>query len=148
RVTATGARLARVLQEWMTHGWIETPDEFCQGSSIMPQKKNPVVLEHLCSMAAATAGDAATVLNSVGLAWYEDSNNATTDVQAPLWRSLDRTHRFLALMHRLLDVLAPASGPDDRELVDSGTTTTMVAERLSQAGVPWRAAHHVVGALT
>ncbi|MEU4754923.1 lyase family protein, partial [Micromonospora tulbaghiae] len=31
----------------MSWGWVVTPGEFTQGSSIMPQKRNPVVLEHL-----------------------------------------------------------------------------------------------------
>ena len=88
---ATGARLARTLMDWLTWRWVTTPGDFTQGSSIMPQKRNPVVLEHLVSMAGATAADAASVLNNVGAAWWEDSNNATTDVQVRLWESNDRT---------------------------------------------------------
>src|SRR5699024_8366960 len=44
RISSTGARWARVLQEWMTLGWVRMPTEYTQGSSSMPQKKTPVVL--------------------------------------------------------------------------------------------------------
>jgi argininosuccinate lyase len=144
---ATGARLARTLMDWLTWRWVETPGDFTQGSSIMPQKRNPVVLEHLVSMAGATAGDAASVLNNVGAAWWEDSNNATTDVQVRLWDSDDRTERFFALLGGFLEQLAPLEPPTPTDIVRSGATTTAAADALTRHGVPFRAAHSVVGRL-
>jgi argininosuccinate lyase len=144
---ATGARLARTLMDWLTWRWVVTPEGFTQGSSIMPQKRNPVVLEHLVSMAGAAAGDAASVLNNVGAAWWEDSNNATTDVQARLWDSDDRTERFFALLGGFLAELAPLEPPTADEIVRSGATTTAAADALTLHGVPFRAAHSVVGRL-
>jgi argininosuccinate lyase len=147
RALATGARMARTLLDWMTWRWIATPDAYCQGSSIMPQKKNPVVLEHMCSMAGAAAADLAATLNNVGVAWYEDSNNATTDVQQHLWRGGDRALRFLTLMRGLLGEITPLAPPTPEEVVASGATSTAIAEALAGAGIPWRGAHSVVGAL-
>ena len=144
---ATGARLARTLMDWLTWRWIVTPPEFTQGSSIMPQKRNPVVLEHMVSMAGAAAGDAATVLNNIGAAWWEDSNNATTDVQSRLWDTCDRAQRFFALLAGLLEALEPLDPPSSEEIVRSGATTTAAADALSRHGVPFRAAHTVVGRL-
>ncbi|MFB9567995.1 lyase family protein, partial [Saccharopolyspora hordei] len=147
RVLATGARMARTMLDWMTFGWIATPGAFCQGSSIMPQKKNPVVLEHMCSMAGAAAADLAATLNNVGAAWYEDSNNATTDVQEHLWRAGDRAVRFLTMMRGLLEEVRPQDPPTPEQVVATGATTTAIAEALAGAGIPWRGAHSVVGAL-
>ncbi|MFF4879267.1 argininosuccinate lyase [Micromonospora sp. NPDC000668] len=144
---ATGARLARTLMDWLTWRWVATPGDFTQGSSIMPQKRNPVVLEHLVSMAGATAADAASVLNNVGAAWWEDSNNATTDVQVRLWDSNDRTDRFFALLGGFLAELEPLEPPTREEIVASGATTTAAADALTRHGVPFRAAHSVVGRL-
>jgi argininosuccinate lyase len=144
---ATGARLARTLMDWLTWRWIVTPPEFTQGSSIMPQKRNPVVLEHMVSMAGAAAGDAATVLNNIGAAWWEDSNNATTDVQSRLWDTCDRAQRFFALLAGLLEALESLDPPSSEEIVRSGATTTAAADALSRHGVPFRAAHTVVGRL-
>lgn len=147
RVLATGARMARTMLDWMTWQWIVTPEAYCQGSSIMPQKKNPVVLEHMCSMAGAAAADLAATLNNVGVAWYEDSNNATTDVQKHLWRANDRALRFLTLMRGLLSEITPLTPPAPEDVVSTGATTTAIAEALAGAGIPWRGAHSVVGAL-
>ncbi|GGM35841.1 argininosuccinate lyase [Dactylosporangium sucinum] len=144
---ATGARVARTLMDWLTWEWVRTPEEFTQGSSIMPQKRNPVVLEHLVSMAGATAADAASVYNNVGAAWWEDSNNATTDVQVRLWESNDRAYRFFALLGGLFERLEPLRTPSGEAIVATGATTTAAADALTRHGLPFRAAHSVVGHL-
>jgi argininosuccinate lyase len=144
RYSATSARFARTMLDWMTAGWIQTPTGFTQGSSIMPQKKNPVVLEHLWSYAGAAAGDLASVANNIGAAWYEDSNNATTDVQQHLERAADRAIRTSRLVGGLLDELSLGSLPSPQEIVESGATSTSAAEALALQGIPWRGAHQVV----
>jgi argininosuccinate lyase len=144
---ATGARMARTLMDWLSWEWVATPAEFTQGSSIMPQKRNPVVLEHLVSYAGASAADAASVFNNVGAAWWEDSNNATTDVQVRLWDSNDRAYRFFSLLAGLFEQLTPLRTPDAAAVVASGATTTAAADALARHGVPFRAAHNVVGTL-
>lgn len=144
RIAAQSARFARVLQEWMSERWIVTPLGFTQGSSIMPQKVNPVVCEHLVSMAGATLGDVQSVYVNVAASWYEDSNNATTDVQQHLWRSSERLERILRLQTGLAAELEVLELPDPADIVATGATTTAVAEALSGAGVPWRGAHSAV----
>ncbi|ATG50085.1 hypothetical protein CFK38_00035 [Brachybacterium vulturis] len=147
RIGATGARWARVLQEWMNLGWVRMPSEFTQGSSIMPQKKNPVVLEHLVSMSGAASGEMTSIFTTIAAGWYEDSNNATTDVQKHLWTSTDRMLRVVRLLDGLSLEIAPEQLPTDEEIVRSGATTTAVAEALATRAVPWRGAHDVVGTL-
>ena len=147
RISATGARWARVLQEWMNLGWVRMPTEFTQGSSIMPQKKNPVVLEHLVSMSGAANGEMAAIYTTIAAGWYEDSNNATTDVQKHLWTSTDRVLRVVRLLDGLILEIEPEQLPTDEEIVRSGATTTAVAEALATRAVPWRSAHDVVGTL-
>ncbi|MBF4993205.1 argininosuccinate lyase [Arthrobacter gandavensis] len=147
RICATGARFSRVLLEWMTFGWVATPNAYTQGSSIMPQKKNPVVLEHMVSMAGAAAADMSATYANINSGWYEDSNNATTDVQKHLWRASDRVIRFVRMLDGLLGEFTVLRLPDKAEIVRSGATTTSVAEALAVAGVPWRGAHDVVGRL-
>lgn len=147
RALATGARLVRVLQDWASWQWIVTQAEFCQGSSIMPQKRNPVVLEHLVSMAGMTSADAFSVLSNVSSAWWEDSNNATTDVQVRLWESNDRSRRFFTLVDALLRTLEVGKTPSAADIVSAGTTSTAAADVLARAGVPFRAAHGALSAL-
>lgn len=147
QIGATSARWSRVIQEWMANCWIKTPEEFTQGSSIMPQKVNPVVCEHLASMAGSTLGDMQALHCNITQSWYEDSNNATTDVQQHLWRMADRSERIIALQTGLMSALEVDGLPVPTEIVSLGTTTTAVAEALSTLGVPWRAAHAVVHSL-
>ncbi len=147
RITATGARWARVLQEWMNLRWVTTPTPFTQGSSIMPQKKNPVVLEHMVSMAGAANAELLSVYSTIASGWYEDSNNATTDVQKPLWANTDRIIRFLRLYDGVVLEIEPDLLPTPADIVRSGATTTAVAEALATRSVPWRAAHGLVGRL-
>jgi argininosuccinate lyase len=144
RFGATTARFARTLLDWMTRGWVQTPEEFTQGSSIMPQKRNPVVLEHLCSYAGAAAGDLASVANNIGVAYFEDSNNATTDVQPYLARAADRAIRTARLTAGLIAALRVGELPTDEEIVASGSTATSAAEELARQGIPWRGAHGVI----
>ncbi|MDG4800353.1 hypothetical protein [Micromonospora sp. WMMD980] len=106
-----------------------------------------MVLEHLVSYAGQAAADAASVLNNVGAAWWEDSNNPTTDVQVRLWESNDRAERFFALVGGFLAEIAPLNPPSREEIVASGATTTAAADALTRHGVPFRAAHSVVGRL-
>lgn len=147
RIGATAARWSRVLLEWMDKGWVATPLAFTQGSSIMPQKVNPVVCEHLVSMGGAGVADLSATFTNITQAWYEDSNNATTDVQQHLWRSADRIVRTLRLLDGLMLELAVKDLPSTDEIVASGATTTAVAEALAAKGVPWRGAHSLVGRL-
>lgn len=144
RFGATTARFARTLLDWMTRGWVETPEAFTQGSSIMPQKRNPVVLEHLCSYAAAAAGDLASVVNGIGIAYFEDSNNATTDVQPYLARTADRAIRTARMTSGLMAALRIGVLPTVAEIVDSGSTATAAAEELARQGIPWRGAHGII----
>lgn len=144
RLATISARWARVAQEWMSLGWIETPLAFTQGSSIMPQKVNPVVCEHLASYAGATIGDLTACFVNVGQGWYEDSNNATTDIQQHLWRTSDRTLRTLKLQVGLMTEFAVKTAPSVEQIVTAGVTTTSIAETLSKSGVAWGTAHDFV----
>ncbi|RII43526.1 hypothetical protein DWB68_01015 [Galactobacter valiniphilus] len=147
RISATTARWARVLQEWMNFGWVKTPAEFSQGSSIMPQKQNPVVLEHMVSMSGASNGDLLSTMTTIAAGWYEDSNNATTDVQKHLWASGDRLVRLLRLHDGVMRGFEIGALPSAQQMVEAGITTTSVSEALATKGVPWRAAHDIVGGL-
>ncbi len=147
RIGATAARWSRVLLEWMEKGWVKTPLAYTQGSSIMPQKVNPVVCEHIVSMGGAGVADLTATYTNITQAWYEDSNNATTDVQQHLWRSADRVLRTLRLLDGLMVELGVKTLPTSADIVATGATTTAVAEALAARGVPWRGAHSLVGRL-
>jgi argininosuccinate lyase len=125
-LAVTLSRLGEEIVLWATSefAFARVGDAFSTGSSIMPQKRNPVVLEHLVSMAGATTADAMSVLSNVGAAWWEDSNNASTDVQARLWDSNDRAERFFRLLSGFIAELEPLNPPTAQDIVATGATTT------------------------
>src|SRR5213076_2458752 len=64
------AGLGRVLQDlllWCTteFGYLRLPDGFVQGSSIMPQKRNPVALEHARAIASKALGQTSAIILAV-----------------------------------------------------------------------------------
>ena len=63
---------------------------YVQISSIMPQKRNPVSIEHTRSLLSAVVGDASTVLQMVHNTPFGDIVDTEDDMQPYLWRAIDR----------------------------------------------------------
>jgi argininosuccinate lyase len=89
-VTAVG--LGRVIQDlllWCTAevGYLRLPDGLVQISSVMPQKRNPVALEHARVLASKAAGQATAVLTAVHNTPFGDVVDTEDDLQ-PLVASL------------------------------------------------------------
>ena len=63
---------------------------YVQISSIMPQKRNPVSIEHMRSLLSAVVGDTNTVLTMVHNTPFGDIVDTEDDMQPFLWKSMDR----------------------------------------------------------
>src|SRR5262249_42552359 len=121
-------------------------DAICTGSSIMPQKKNPDVLELIRGRAARVVGDLTTLLvlvKGLPLAYNRDLQ----EDKEPLFDAFDTV---LACLELAAVVVGGATFRTDRiaERLDEGfldATTTM--EVLIQRGVPQRTAHEAIGRL-
>ena len=125
-------------------GILDLPDAFCTGSSIMPQKKNPDVLELVrgkTGQILAGYVDLAVTLKGIPLAYDRDLQEDK--------RGLMRT---LQTLHGMLDVLTPlilrvevnAKGAS-KAFDDGFIFATDVAEYLVLKGIPFRMAHELVG---
>ena len=66
-------------------------------------------------MSGAAGGDMNAVYTTIAAGWYEDSNNATTDVQKHLWSSTERVIRFVRLIGGLALEIEPDQLPSDEE---------------------------------
>jgi argininosuccinate lyase len=78
--------LGRVLQDmllWSTSefGYLRLGDGFVQGSSIMPQKRNPVALEHARAIASKAVGEAAAIAVAVHNTPFGDTVDTEDDLQ-------------------------------------------------------------------
>lgn len=125
-------------------GGIRIGDEFIQVSSIMPQKRNPVVLEHVRARIGYVYGDAATVATMVHSSAFGDTVDIGDEVYVPLARAFEAMSSVLILLDRAFATLQV-----DRELLAARagrryTTTTELADALVRRyQLPFRVAHSI-----
>lgn len=142
------SRLSEELVLWSSQEFqfVELPDGFCTGSSMMPQKKNPDVPELIRGKTGRVYGHLLailTTLKSLPLSYNRDLQ----EDKEPLFDALDTiltsVELYTALMKRLKvrrDVMGKAVG--------SGyLCATELADYLVEKGVPFRESHTIVGRL-
>ncbi len=143
--------LAGWAEEWILwstqeFGFLALPDAICTGSSIMPQKKNPDVLELIRGRAARVIGALTTLMilvKGLPLAYNRDLQ----EDKEPVFDAFDTVAACLELA---AVVVAGASLRADRiaERLDEGfLDATTLMEFLIQQEVPQRTAHAVIGRL-
>ena len=79
---------------------MHVPDAFVQISSIMPQKRNPVPVEHLRLMCSLAAGRADSVLLALHNTPFTDMNDAEGEVQVAGYAAFDTVERFASAADR------------------------------------------------
>jgi argininosuccinate lyase len=141
------SRLAEELVLWSTteFAFIELPDAFATGSSIMPQKKNPDVAELARGRAGKVFGAllaVLTTLKGLPLAYNRDLQ----EDKEPLFAAHDTLNSTLNVMTELVSNLRFRRRPV-RELSRGFLLATDVADYLVRKGLPFREAHNVVGRL-
>lgn len=147
-VAAHLSRLAEDLVLFSTteFGFVELPEAYTTGSSLMPQKRNPDGLELARGSAARMAGQAAASLNLLkGLASgyqkdLQEDKALLFDAFDTLGALLPVTRETVAGLRFDTEALAAAVG--DHELL-----ATDLADELVRRGVPFREAHGIVGEL-
>jgi len=150
-LTLIAEHLAGWAEEWVLwstqeFGFLALPDAICTGSSIMPQKKNPDVLELIRGRSARVIGDLTTLLaliKGLPLAYNRDLQ----EDKEPVFDAFDTVEACLDLAAVVVD---GASLRADRiaERLDEGyLDATTLMEWLIQKGVPQRSAHEVIGHL-
>jgi argininosuccinate lyase len=135
-----------ILWSTVEFNFIKLPQAFCTGSSIMPQKINPDVLELIRGKTARVVGNLQTLLvlvKGLPLAYNRDLQ----EDKLPLMDSFDTVAASLALAAPLaagaeLNRAAIAAGLDRGHL-----DATTLMEHLIRRGIPQRTAHGLVGRL-
>lgn len=127
-------------------GWLLLPDAFCTGSSMMPQKKNPDVLELLRGKTGQVLGhfiDLIVTLKGLPLTYDRDLQEDKRGLQA----SLKTVEDMLAVLVPLLAAVEVDGEKAAEGMKDGFLLATDVAEYLVAKGVPFRQAHGMVGSL-
>lgn len=142
------SRFAEDLILWATEefGIIELDEAFATGSSLMPQKKNPDVLELIRGQASLVSGGVVallTVLKGLPLAYNRDLQWD----KLVLFQAVDLSRSALGVLERLLRHLHVRRDRIEQLLESDALCATDVAEYLIQKGVAARAAHEIVGKL-
>jgi argininosuccinate lyase len=135
-----------IVWSTMAFGILELPDEFASTSSIMPQKKNPDVLEVIRARMSQVIGDftaSAITLKSLPSAYNMDFQEVTPR----LWGAIDKSKGSLRMLSEMLPNLNVRPNLL-RNLALSFVTSTDLANMLVRRHeVPFRTAHKIVGAL-
>jgi argininosuccinate lyase len=142
------SRFAEDLIIWSSpsFGVVELPDEFASTSSIMPQKKNPEVLEVIRARASNVLGDfvaSAAAVKSLPSTYNLDFQEITPK----LWGSIENVRASLDMFHKLLPKLKVTSDVSGKANASFVAATELANLLVRKYDVPFRTAHKVVGVL-
>jgi argininosuccinate lyase len=135
-----------ILWSSLDFGLVELPDAFASTSSIMPQKKNPDVLEVIRARMSRIQGNFVSIASTLR-ALPSTYNMDFQEVTPTLWESLGESERALALLSEIYPQLTIRE-PSFEKPSYAFTTSTELANMLTKKyGVPFRIAHKAIGAL-
>ncbi len=140
------SRLAEEMILWSSREFrfIELPDRYCTGSSMMPQKKNPDVPELIRGKAGRVFGhlqSLLTVMKGLPLAYNRDLQ----EDKFPLFDTLDTVRSSLEIMREIVAGMRVNKEAMMAAARDGFMNATDLADYLVTRGVPFRSAHAVVG---
>ena len=140
------SRFAEELVLWTSaqFGFIELPDAFCTGSSIMPQKKNPDVPELVRGKSGRVFGHLMgllTLMKSQPLAYNKDNQ----EDKEPLFDTVDTVVNSLRAFADMMPHVSPDRDRMRQAARQGYATATDLADYLVRKGVAFRDAHEIVG---
>lgn len=139
-------RLTQDFQFWSAFevGQLYVPNSFVQISSIMPQKRNPVPIEHLRLLSSLTIGGCDTVINTMHNTPFTDMNDSEGEVQQSGFIAFDRGTRVLELMAAFVPAIRINADAVARNTSVSCITVTELADTLvRQENLSFRQAHKI-----
>ena len=142
------SRLAEDLIIWSSaeFGTVELPDDFTSTSSIMPQKKNPEVLEVIRARASYALGDfvaSAAAVKSLPSTYNLDFQEITPK----LWAETDNLAASLSIFTALIPKLKVSANIEDKASAGFVGATELANMLVAKYHVAFRTSHKIVGAL-
>jgi len=140
------SRLSEELVLWSTKefDFVLLPDAFCTGSSIMPQKKNPDLMELVRAKTGRVYGHLTallTTMKGLPLTYNKDMQ----EDKEPLFDTVDTVEQSLVVMTRLLKEIS-FNKERMMQAADEGyLVATDLADYLVRKGATFRQAHDIVG---
>jgi len=140
------SRLSEELILWMSpeFSFIDLPDKYCSGSSIMPQKKNPDAAELIRGKASSVLGNLFQLLSLIKNLPLSYNRDLQED-KPPIFQALKTTKDSLFMATLLIQGLT-LKVERLKELIKEGyLLATELADYLVTKGIPFREAHHITG---
>ena len=139
------SRLSEELILWLSprFGFIDLPDRFCTGSSIMPQKKNPDVPELARGKTGRVYGDLIallTLMKSQPLAYNKDNQ----EDKEPLFDAVDTVQDTLRIFADMIPHIVVHKAVMQAAAEEGFATATDLADYLVKKGLAFRDAHEAV----
>jgi argininosuccinate lyase len=140
------SRLAEEMVLWSSQefAFVELPDRFCTGSSMMPQKKNPDVPELIRGKTGRVFGHLnalLTVMKGLPLAYNRDLQ----EDKIPVFDTVDTVKASVAIIGELVRGMKVNKERMLTAVQDGFMNATDLADYLVGRGMPFRSAHAVVG---
>ena len=140
------SRMSEELVLWTSaqFQFVQIPDRFCTGSSIMPQKKNPDVPELVRGKSGRVFGDLMsllTLMKGQPLAYNKDNQ----EDKEPLFDAIDTVQGSLLAFADMIPALKPNLAVMREAAFRGFSTATDLADYLVKKGLPFGDAHEVVG---
>jgi argininosuccinate lyase len=140
------SRLAEELVLWASaeFGFIELPDAFATGSSIMPQKKNPDVAELARGKTGRVYGaliGLLTTLKGLPLSYNRDLQ----EDKEPVFDTADTVRRMLGALAPMISAISFQVNRMRAAASEGFLNATDLADYLVTKGIPFREAHEIAG---
>ncbi|TWU03745.1 argininosuccinate lyase [Neorhodopirellula pilleata] len=135
-----------ILWSTVEFDFIQIPQQFCTGSSIMPQKVNPDTLELTRGKSARVMGSLQTLMllvKNLPLAYNRDLQ----EDKPPMFDAFDTTRAMLELATPIVAGATLKRKSIAARIEKGYLDATTLMEWMIQKGMPQRTAHHLVGAI-
>lgn len=140
------SRLSEDLILWSSRefSFIELPDEFCTGSSMMPQKKNPDVPELIRGKSGRLYGNLFSLLTTMKGLPLTYNRDMQEDKEA-LFDSIDTLMSILGIYPAVISGMVVRKDVTAEAAARGYMWATDVADYLVKKGIPFRTAHEITG---
>lgn len=135
-----------LLMAMMEFNVIRLPDGFVQGSSIMPQKRNPVALEHIRAIGSKALGQCLGVITSIHNTPFGDINDVEDDLQPLVYTALRDANRAVSLFGATMKAATFNLETLRKRAGENFITVTELADSIvRRENLSFRIAHKIVG---